>query len=372
LRFAEAGDRWLAEQVSELRTATQASYSNSFRIHLEPRWGRKRLDQIDVTDVVRLVRELRANGKAETTIQTILRAASRIFKFARRHLCWYGSNPVPLLEPGERPRASYASRRRLYTDTELPQTLAAANEPHRTALALLAVTGCRESEALGLVWSDLDLSDPSDASVSFVCQLSRKGRREPLKTDDSRRRNELTGDVAVALLELRARSPHCGPSSFVFATRSGRAIGQRNFLRELRRAMTNATDIKGRPTFPALHQGRSVKRGELPDCHALRHTHVSTAIAAGESVEELSWQIGHKNSVVTRTVYLQEIRTAERTARRRARMEVRYGTLHGSAVEAADRSRERSDEASRTAQVVPLARVRGGGQEVARGGSRSQ
>ena len=102
LRFGEAADRWLAEQVSELRPATQASYRNSVEVHLRPRWARTRLDAITVDDAARLVRELRAERKAEWTISTILRAASRIFQFARRRMNWHGENPLAGLENGER------------------------------------------------------------------------------------------------------------------------------------------------------------------------------------------------------------------------------------------------------------------------------
>ena len=66
-------------------------------------------------------------------------------------------------------------------------------------------------------------------------------------------------------------------------------------------------------------------RGALPNLHSFRHSAASEAISAGESVEEVSWQLGHRNSVVTRTVYLQQVRDAERQARRRAAMEERYG-----------------------------------------------
>ena len=62
-------------------------------------------------------------------------------------------------------------------------------------------------------------------------------------------------------------------------------------------------------------------RGALPNFHSFRHTAASHAIAAGESAEEVSWQLGHRNSVVTRAVYVHELKTAERTARRRQRME---------------------------------------------------
>lgn len=86
-------------------------------------------------------------------------------------------------------------------------------------------------------------------------------------------------------------------------------------------------DGRGRPTFPALNErderGRRLPPmpGTLPAFHSFRHTAASHAIAAGESAEEVSWQLGHRNSVVTRAVYVHELKTAERTARRRQRME---------------------------------------------------
>ena len=65
----------------------------------------------------------------------------------------------------------------------------------------------------------------------------------------------------------------------------------------------------------------------MPSFHSFRHSAASDAIAAGETAEEVSWQLGHRNSVVTRSVYIQEIKSTERTARRRARMQARYGDV---------------------------------------------
>ena len=86
--------------------------------------------------------------------------------------------------------------------------------------------------------------------------------------------------------------------------------------------------------------------------HGFRHSAASEAIAAGDSAEEVSWQLGHRNSVVTRAVYVHEIRTAERTARRRARMEARYGAMLGSTMEAADRSAAQHDGAD-VVEITP-------------------
>jgi integrase len=328
LRFGDAADRWIAEQVAGLREATQASYENSVRVHLKPRWRGRRLDSITPDDVARLVRDLRAQGRAEWTIATVLTAASRVFKFARRRMGWHGTDPIAALDRSERPRVSQAARKRIFEGDELRQTLAAAREPWRTLFALAAVTGARMSELLGLVWSDLNLGDPDDATVSFTHQLSRSGKRVALKTDESRRTVELPRSLALLLLEHKARSPHSRDGSFAFAARSGRALSQRNATRALRVAMKAAVDDKGRPTFPGLQDNGAVPRGAVPTFHGFRHTAASVAIADGD-VEEVSWQLGHKSSVITRAVYRHEVKDAERTARRRAKMEARYGPLLG-------------------------------------------
>jgi hypothetical protein len=168
LRFGDAADRWLAEQVVELREQTRASYTNSVEKHLKPRWGKRRMDAINVSDAARLVRELRAQGLAETTIQTILIAANRVFKFARRHCHWRGENPLELLEAGERPKLSKTPEPRVYEGDELAQVIAATWQPWRTLFRLAGVVGARESEWLGLWWEDVDLSDPDRATIRFT------------------------------------------------------------------------------------------------------------------------------------------------------------------------------------------------------------
>jgi integrase len=189
------------------------------------------------------------------------------------------------------------------------------------------------SECLGLVWSDLDRGDIDAAEVRFEHQVDRHGQRQPLKTSESRRTVEIPRALALMLVAHKLRSTDTRPEAFVFATRSGRPIQQRNVGLALRRAQRLATDPNGRPTFTILHERNEhdqpvpVLAGRLPSFHSFRHTAASEAIAAGESAEEISWQLGHKTSIITRAVYIQEVKSAERTARSRARMEERYGDV---------------------------------------------
>lgn len=354
LRFGEAAEKWLAEQVSELRPATQASYTTAVRVHLLPRWGARRLDSLTVDDAARMVRELRAEGKAEWTISNIAKAASRTFRFALRRLDWHGTNPMTLLDNGERPKVSATPRRRIFEGEELAQTLAAAREPWRTLFAVAAVTGGRMSELLAIRWQDCDLADPCTASVRIEAQVDRAGRWAPLKTDESRRTIELPRQLAAMLLRHRAASRYSTGPALVFCSRTRRALGQRNVTRALRSAMRAATDGEGHPTFPALHEDGPPARAALPNFHAFRHSAASQAIRDGEGAEEVSWMLGHRNSNVTRAVYLHEIRDVERVAQRRARMEARYG----SALEAMERSSPQQAKATTDAEVVDMQDVR--------------
>lgn len=79
------------------------------------------------------MRDLRAGGSSEWSISTILKAASRVFKFALRRMNWHGENPMPLLENGERPKVAETQLRRIFEGDELAQTVAAAREPWRTS-----------------------------------------------------------------------------------------------------------------------------------------------------------------------------------------------------------------------------------------------
>jgi len=306
---------------------------------------------------------VKVEGKAEWTITGVLTAANRAFKFARRRLDWHGENPVADLDRNERPKVAAASgRRRIYQGDELAPTLEAAHDPYRTLFSLAAVSGGRMSECLGLVWEDIAADDLDAAEVRFECQVDRHGNRQQLKTDESRRTVEIPRQLALMLTRLKLASANAQPDSFVFATRSGRALGQRNVIRELRNAQRRATDDAGRPTFPILHvrddQGLPipVPRGAVPSMHGFRHSAASEAIAAGDSAEEVSWQLGHRNSTVTREIYVQEIKTAERTARRRAQMEERYGAMLGSAMEATDGSTGQQAGAN-VAEIAPTRSV---------------
>lgn len=148
LRFGDAAAQWLAGPVVDLRATTQACYRNAVEQHLMRRFATHRLDTITPDDVAALVRALRVDGLAESTIVIVVGVVNRIYRYAARRLGWAGTNPVSLLLPSERPKPGHSAKRRLFERGELEQTIAAAGEPYRTLYTLAALTGARVSELL--------------------------------------------------------------------------------------------------------------------------------------------------------------------------------------------------------------------------------
>jgi integrase len=326
VRFGDASDQWLNGPVQDLSQTTQDCYRNAVDNHLRARFGSRRLDAITPDDLAALVRDLRAEGRAEASIAIVIGVTNRIHRFAARRLGWVGANPVSLMLPSERPKPSQAQRRRLFEGTELEETIAGAAEPYKTLFTVAALTGARLSELLGLTWANVHLDPLDDAEIEFAHQVDRRGQIAPTKTNESARTVPIPSRLAEILVDHLSRSTRTRPADFVFTTRSGRAFSQRNIARALRTAQTAARTAKGGFTFPILHEENAigdllpVPHGAMPSMHSFRHTVASRALLAGESIDEVAFLLGHRDANVTRAVYVRELADSRRRTLRRSRM----------------------------------------------------
>lgn len=367
LTFGEAADGFLENRVADLRESTRNGHRWAIESHLRPRFGKRRLDRITADDWAGFIRDCRDAELADGTIETILRSARGTYAYAARRLNWTGRNTLALLDRRELPSPGDKMPHRMFTEAELAAVLRAAVGQNRVIFAVAGTVGSRISETLGLTEDNLDLADLDAASISFTHQIDRKGKRVPLKTKAAKRTIEIPRSLAVMiaehLLTTSDRRNGDGPR-FVFATRSGRALSQRNVTRELRATMTRARFDHGKLAFPILSETDDqdkpvpVPRGAVPTFHSFRHSAASHGIANGDGVEETSWLLGHKDSTVTRRVYIEEVTTAERSAKRRGRLEARMGStldaLGGSTEGSAGTDEDQSLPTSAGAEVVEL------------------
>ena len=128
------------------------------RVHIRPKWGKKRLDEIKTPDVAKWLGELRQSGKAPATVEKIRIVFNRSFELALR---WQTSgvkfNPVRGIA---RPKFNNARDRFLTSDDAarlLKATEASINPQLRNIVGLLLLTGARKRELLDAKWEHVNL-----------------------------------------------------------------------------------------------------------------------------------------------------------------------------------------------------------------------
>jgi integrase len=160
-------------------------------------------------------------------------------------------------------------------------------------VALALGTGMRRGELLGLQWGDVDL-DSAKLQVKRSLEETKAGLRlkEP-KTDGSLRTIALPPQAVAMLREHKVEQ-----MKFRLAVGVGKIDTDTLVF----------SDANGKPLSPhAVSRAwrRIVEAKKLPRVtfHALRHTHVSVLIAAGQDILSISRRIGHARASMTLDVY---------------------------------------------------------------------
>lgn len=289
--FGEFVAREYAPHVDSLADAGRRSArgvnldKDHLRLYLLPALGEKRLAAISGSDVAAVLRAQRARRLSESTAHHTLTVLGAVYRLARARRIVTGS-PLDELDSGERPRRAAKTSGRRLDEPELALLVAHAPEVYRTAIALLAFTGCRISEALALRWSDVDLVD---AELTIRGQLTRASRGETARVIGRKGgADPYTAIVFPALatfltehLERELAHGRGRDGDFVLSTRTGRPLSQRNVARALAEAATSAALGKVAP-------------------HDLRRSFCSLAARRGVDPVQAARMTGHSLDVFTR------------------------------------------------------------------------
>ncbi|MEO7115704.1 MAG: site-specific integrase [Caldimonas sp.] len=187
---------------------------------------------------------------------------------------------------------------------------------------VLADTGMRPSEGLGLKWSDLDLDAGTLAIRRTVVVKPYKRREklpeaEPVAKKKGRGRKPFvpTHDVRWTFEDCktaRSRRTIMIPARVIAALKSHRKVVVAERLR--RGAWWEDHNLifpseTGTPpdmrTLVRLHFDPHRKAAKLPKVspYVLRHSHISALLADGMPVSDVSARAGHSSPVVTLSVY---------------------------------------------------------------------
>jgi integrase len=148
-------DHWLDNiAVNRLRARTLESYRQLVRLHIKPAIGHHRLTRLQPEHVEAMHAEMRAKGRAGATVLRAHRVLSRALKVAEQR----GRVARNVARLVDAPRAGEPASGDALTPAEARAVLAAAASMRNAARWIVALAlGLRQSEALGVHWSDIDL-----------------------------------------------------------------------------------------------------------------------------------------------------------------------------------------------------------------------
>ena len=208
-------------------------------------------------------------------------------------------NPADHADP-PRGRPSERVRARTWTGEEIARFLdATADSRYSPLWRLIATTGMRRGEALGLRWDDVDLYEGRLSVNRTLVQAGDyhsgdTGRRVGHSEDGPRAASDLTGPrnqwprcghiARVSIRKGSSRDPDIGDQGLVFCSRLGDPMHPKVVSNQFRKAVA-------RHAMPYL------------SVHGLRHSWATLALQAGIHPKIVQERLGHSTISITLDIY---------------------------------------------------------------------
>lgn len=256
--------------VSACKPTGKAHYEYVLKKHVLPALGTCMIRDVRPLHVYNLIRAKLDAGLSIQTVVHIRNTVSSLFRHAKRMQAFAGDNPtegvrLPPLVHAEKQALTWQQVQAVAE--QLPEDLGAL-------VRVLALTGLRIGEAMGLRWKNVDL----DRGTLQVRENFVRGEYGTLKSRRSRRDVPLP---SLAIAELRHIGPKEAEAPVFAGQKSGKPLDQHNTARRFLK--------------PA---------GKRAGCawvswHVLRHTASTLADQVGLSVSERQRMLGHASAEMT-------------------------------------------------------------------------
>jgi integrase-like protein len=155
LALAEFVEEWRTNVAVNLKDSTACAAESHLRAHILPKLGSLTLTEINTKMVQGFVAYLASGGRSRKTVENVLLTLSSLLRTASDWGYACGNFKFSALTL---PREGVKKDARCFTDEEMRRMIAAAPEPLRTILIIMAVLGLRIGEALALRICDVDFA----------------------------------------------------------------------------------------------------------------------------------------------------------------------------------------------------------------------
>ena len=295
-------DKWLVIVKPTVKERTYLDYKNICRLYIRPILGKKRMKEIDVTQVELLVSELLASGLRSRPVRYACTVLGMALKHAKRRKL-IAVNPVE--DVSNLPKKDTREMTALTPEQGVIFLNQAKKVSQWLVFKFALMTGMRPEEYLGLQWKDLDLTARTVTiqrtvywpryvdEKSEMFEKRGKWRFESTKTEKSRRTLDLPEVLVLDLTKHRKeqrehrlkRGEKYENFDLVFASETGTPMACRNLTRALKTILDKT---------------------ELPNIrlYDLRHSFASLLLMAGENIKVISALLGHADETETMRTYL--------------------------------------------------------------------
>jgi integrase len=284
-------DHWLDNiAVNRVRARTLESYRQLVRLHIKPAIGHHRLARLQPEHVEAMHAEMRTKGLASASVLRAHRVLSRALKVAEQR----GRVARNVARLVDAPSAGEPASGEALSPVEARAVLAVASTIRNGARWIVALAlGLRQSEVLGLRWSDVDLDAGTLRVRKTLHRIAGGGLvYEDPKSARSRRTLVLPRPLVDALRAHRAAQAaerlQAGITwedhGLVFAQPNGRPIDKKADWR----------------AWHTLLRSAKVRRVRL---HDARHTAATTLLILGVDVRVVAELLGHADTRTTREIY---------------------------------------------------------------------
>jgi integrase len=268
IRASEYFDRYRQRRIALAKPATRAAFGTYVSKHLEPEFRALSLEQIDIGAAQKLIARLAGEGLARSTIRGILALLKRIIETAQ--LEGFAASALNLKHLTFPSVVSAEIPPRCFTLEESSRIIEAAAWPWRALYAILAYTGLRSGEALGIAWQHVDFANRR----LLIRQAAASGHLQTLKSKNSRADLAMPAPLAQILERYRAEWQD-NPAGLLFPAPRGGVLWSSG----VRRA----------------HLAPLLKRLGVPhgSFHAFRHGMATNLFAAGASAPTVRLLLRH-------------------------------------------------------------------------------
>lgn len=288
-------NEWLPAKRATVKATTLASYRLHVNAYIVPRLGAVRLSSLRAPQLNSFYADLleagRCSGDGALAPKTVRNIHGTLHKALDDAVRWdrIAGNPAARADP---PKGA-SPEMRIWTAEQLRAFLGYVRADRLVAAwHLLATTGMRRGELLGLRWADVDLEEgflsvrQTRVSVDYEVEVGTP------KTERATRTVAVDPATVAVLREHRARQfeerlawgPAWTDTGLVFTREDGTEIHPQRLSQCFRRLAASS---------------------DLPPIrlHDVRHSYATALIKAGQPLKVVSQRIGHASPTITMAIY---------------------------------------------------------------------